>query len=116
MKKRLQGGEVNKPDSVDLGYLHLPIIYDANLIAGDSLGEFQPEKGRIVISDAISGIVLLDTLNHEIKHVMWYLAEIKEADAGEEFAVSVLGHLDTELQMRNPKLLKWILETTKKER
>jgi hypothetical protein len=104
---------MNKPTSIDLGYLHLPIVYDANLIAGDSLGEFQAEKSRIVISDTISGMVLLDTLNHEIKHAMWYLGEIKEADAGEEFAVSVLGHLETELQVRNPHLLKWIASVAK---
>ena len=80
----------------------------------DTFGDFSYNNTRIRVDDRIEGATLVDTLLHEINHVIWAGGQLKNKEQKEERAVAVMATYWTQIYRDNPKLLTWIKNNLKK--
>ena len=80
----------------------------------DTFGDFSYINTRIRVDDRIEGATLVDTLLHEINHVIWAVGQLKNKEQKEERAVAVMATYWTQIYRDNPKLLTWIKNNLKK--
>lgn len=74
----------------------------------DTFGDFSYINTRIRIDDRLEGATLVDTLLHEINHVVWAVGQLKNKTQKEERAVAVMATYWTQIFRDNPQLLTWI--------
>ena len=77
-------------------------------------GYYDPEKSIIAIQEGIKRITLLDTLLHEIAHMIAHKSSIRLKNLGEEGVASFIGSEFSKVFLQNPKLLTLIKRCTTK--
>lgn len=73
----------------------------------DALGQFLPREEYIGIDPSLKGILLLDTLIHEINHAVYFVYNILDEDK-EERTVNALSTAWVKIYLDNPSLLGYI--------
>ena len=77
----------------------------------DTFGDFSYINTRIRIDDRLEGATLVDTVLHEINHVIWAVGQLKTKMQKEERAVAVMATYWTQIFSYNPQLITWIKKT-----
>ena len=77
----------------------------------DTFGDFSYINTRIRIDDRLEGATLVDTVLHEINHVIWAVGQLKTKMQKEERAVAVMATYWTQIFRDNPQLITWIKKT-----
>ncbi len=101
------------PEKLHIGYRTFKVLRRANL-PGVS-GSVSSDDRLIQIESELSHATdAVDTMWHEILHVLVQDSTLV-SDSDEEQLVGVLANKMTELCVRNPDLLEWVLHTVKEE-
>ena len=77
----------------------------------DTFGDFSYINTRIRIDDRLEGATLVDTVLHEINHVIWAVGQLKTKMQKEERAVAVMATYWTQIFRDNPQLITWNKKT-----
>lgn len=77
-------------------------------------GYYDTDKSIIAIQEDIKNITLLDTLLHEIAHMIAHKSKIRLRNLGEEGVASFIGSEFSKIFLQNPKLITFIKSCTAK--
>jgi len=77
-------------------------------------GYYDSNKSVIAIQENLKKITLLDTLLHEIAHMIAHKSEIRLKNLGEEGVASFIGSEFSKVFLQNPKLINLIKRCTAK--
>ena len=72
---------------------------------GELFGDYSHINNLIRIEKTLTGGPLVDTLLHEILHVIWRLGQLKDVKETEERVVSVTASYLAQIIRDNPKLI-----------
>ena len=97
---------VVKVGAVDIEIFSLP--FD-----GESFGDFNYLNMRIRVDENLKGTVLVDTVLHELNHVIWAIGNLKTEKEEEERVVAVIASYLTQIVRENPHLIRWIIRNLK---
>jgi hypothetical protein len=100
--------EVKVPSPIVLGFYSFKVTRDSKLVPEGKEASTYFREELIAILPDLSGVQLMQTVVHELKHVIWHLGDVGGESRDEESAVSVLSNLEAELWVRNPGLVEWI--------
>lgn len=100
-----------RPDSVKIFGSSFKVEWFATI---DTVGEVDFEKSTIRICKGASPGIAVDTLIHEILHVIWYFTSLGKS-CKEERCVSVLASGLNSVLSSNPDLGKWFNEVHDEE-
>jgi len=91
---------VVKVGAVDIEIFSLP--FD-----GESFGDFNYLNMRIRVDENLKGVVLVDTVKHELNHAIWAIYNLKPEKEEEERVCSIMATCWTQIERDNPHLVRW---------
>ena len=77
-------------------------------------GYYDTDKSVIALSEDLKKITLLDTLLHEIAHMIAHKSSIRLKNLGEEGIALLIGSEFSKIFLQNPKLITFIKRCTSK--
>lgn len=109
---------MQRPDSVWIGPFLIKIIWDSGLLAKDAQESGMPSLAGI--SDGSNLYIILDerlpepkardTLLHEIMHIMWYQAAIRNVEnPTEEFIIDTMSLFLLTMMRNNPDVVAYLV-------
>jgi len=75
-------------------------------------GYYDTDKSIIALSEDLKKITLLDTLLHEIAHMIAHKSSIRLKNLGEEGVATFIGSEFSKIFLQNPKLITFIKRCT----
>ena len=85
---------------------------EAELLATESYGQCDKQRGIIYYCTHLDSIVVADTLVHEILHAIWHEYNLQDSD-NEERTVHSIGNALIQVWYDNPELIKYITKLTR---
>jgi hypothetical protein len=101
------------PKHIMFGHRRYAIIASADQ-PDDTHGHFSSFKRKIIIGAEDDKVEQVDTLIHELVHLIMFEGAIKVDDDMEERIATLVGTGLTQMLKRNPSLLAWIAENLRR--
>ena len=97
---------IKPPSIIRAGPYDIKITFmeDKEAYAHGIYGHFSQSELTIRVNKALDPMVLLDTINHEIMHVCFFIGNLDDKD-DEEKIVTVMSTIWTQIERDNPKLI-----------
>jgi hypothetical protein len=96
------------PELIRIGYADFPIRVVEAINEQDDMGESSWSEQYIKICSGLSHQHKAQVLMHEVEHMMWAYADLKEGD-DEERIVTVLSNIRAQVYRDNPAFLKYLV-------